>query len=531
MSVLPPDPREPNASSRGRALPPAAGHVLIVDDHAALADNLRELVLDLAAEEPPGAPAVEPGEPARRLEVTVLGSGEQALAVARRRGFDVAIVDVKLPDMSGVDLLPHLRELAPEGEVILITGFATIDAAIAALRGGAFAMMLKSFRPEELQSTVEQALSKVALRRERDRLEQRYRALVDAADVLVVGLDEEGRAALVNPKVVALTGAAPAEAALRSFCDRWIVAAHRPAFREAVAAVAAAGGPRELEASLIGAARASGGAEAGPRIIRWHLSSEAAGRGLVFGIGVDVTERRALERRAANAEALSTMGTLALGLAHEIRNPLNAAVLQLTLLAREIERARFREEDEGKRASMRDRAQIVRGEIQRLGRLLTEFLELARPRGLAREPLALDELLDAVVELHREEAAQRGVAIRRAPSETPARALGDREKLRQVFVNLLVNAIEATPEGGAIELSARVERGRASVEIRDTGPGIAEEDLPRLFDPFFTTKPGGTGLGLSIVRKILEQHGGAIELRSRVGEGTTTIVELPAAVG
>jgi PAS domain S-box-containing protein len=498
--------------------------VLIVDDHVALADNLRELVLDLAADAPTDvARAV-----GREIEVSVVESGGRALEVARRRGFDVAIVDVKLPDMSGVDLLPQLRALAPAGEVILITGFATLDAAIAALRGGAFAMMLKSFRAEELQATVEQALAKVALRRERDRLERRYRALVDVADVLVVGLDADGRAALVNPKLVALIGASSSEASEGSFCDRWIVAGDRAAFREAVASVADGAAPREVEASL------RGGAEAGTRMIRWHLSAEPAGeagRGLVFGIGVDVTERRALERRVANAEALSTMGTLALGLAHEIRNPLNAAVLQLTLLAREIERAPFREEGEGKRVGMRDRAQIVMGEIKRLGRLLTEFLELARPRGLSRAPIALDELLDAVVELHQEEAAQRGVAVRRAPAEAPVLALGDREKLRQVFVNLLVNAIEATPAGGSIELSARAAGGRARVEIRDTGQGIAEEDLSRLFDPFFTTKPGGTGLGLSIVRKILEQHGGSIELRSRVGEGTTSAVELPAADG
>jgi signal transduction histidine kinase len=184
---------------------------------------------------------------------------------------------------------------------------------------------------------------------------------------------------------------------------------------------------------------------------------------------------------------------------------------------------------EPQRGSMRSRAQIVMGEIKRLGRLLTEFLELARPRGLAREPLALDELLDAVVELHREEANERGVAIRRAPEAKRALVMGDREKLRQVFVNLLVNAMEATSSGGEIGIGLRAEAARVVVEIRDTGQGIAEDDLPRLFDPFFTTKPGGTGLGLSIVRKILEQHGGSIELRSRVGEGTTIVVELPAA--
>ena len=507
------------ASPETGALPPARGHVLVVDDHAALADNLREILT----------------EDETGVEVTVLGSGAAALEAARERGFDVAIVDVKLPDGSGVDLLPALKEAAPLGEVILITGFATIDAAIAALRGGAFALLLKSFRPEELRSIVEQALVKVALRRERDLLERRYRALVEVADVIVVGLDRSGVAALVNPKFSALTGASMFVATGENLCDRWIAELDRPRFREAVESVARSGAPRELEASLIAK-------EGNARVIRWNLSAEGVdagheprastpggvpGGGLVFGIGVDVTDRRALERRAANAEALSTMGTLALGLAHEIRNPLNAAVLQMHLLGREVERE---VPVEPKRAAMRDRVQIVVGEIKRLGRLLTEFLELARPRGLSREPLAISDLIDGVLELHAEEASQRGITfVREFEAKTLPLVLGDREKLKQVFVNLVVNAIDATEEGGQIRIGARAAIDRVVVEVIDTGSGIAEADLVRLFDPFFTTKPGGTGLGLSIVRKILEQHEGVIHVRSVVSGGTTVQVELPTS--
>ena len=506
------------ASSRRGELPRARGHVLVVDDHAALADNLREIL----TEDDSG------------IEVTVLGTGKRALSVARKRGFDVAIVDVKLPDASGVDVLSRLKEVSPESEVILITGFATIDAALAALRGGAFALLLKSFRPEELRSVVEQALLKVALRRERDLLERRYRALVEVADVIVLGLDRAGRVALVNPKFTALTGVSHAQATGQALCDRWIVANDRPRFRDAVETVAQTGSPRELEAGLL-----VGGGEppAPPRVIRWSLSAEGSAGpdgegGLVFGVGADVTDRRALERRAANAEALSTMGTLALGLAHEIRNPLNAAVLQMHVLGRQVAREVV---DEDKRASMRDRVQIVVAEIKRLGRLLTEFLELARPRGLAREPLALGELIDAVIELHREEASQKGVTIVRGEGyESLPAVLGDREKLRQVFVNLVVNAIEATGAGGSIRIGARAAIERVVVEVSDDGTGIGESELAHVFDPFFTTKPGGTGLGLSIVRKILEQHEGVIHVRSVTGQGqptgTTVQVELPTAI-
>jgi len=498
------------ASERG--LPRAwrsARHVLVVDDHEALADNLREIL-------------AEDGS----IDVTVRGSGKQALEQARAHGFDVAIVDVKLPDLSGVELLPRLREEVPDGEVILITGFATIDAAIAALRGGAFALLLKSFRPEELRTTVEQALVKVALRRERDWLERRYRALVEVADVIVLGLDPSCRIGLANPKFAAVTGLTGTDVLGADVAEQWIVENERARFREAVADVAARGAPRELEASLVPGKR-----DEPARIVRWHLSSEAADdharERLVFAIGVDVTERRALERRAANAEALSTMGTLALGLAHEIRNPLNAAVLQMHLLGKQVDRE---VQSDAARGSMRDRVSIVVGEIKRLGRLLTEFLELARPRGLAREPVAIGDVLDSVIDLHQAEASARGIGAERI-DEGPAipPVLGDREKLRQVFVNLFVNALDATESGGSVRIFTRVRGDRVVVEVRDDGKGIAEADLGRLFDPFFTTKPGGTGLGLSIVRKILEQHGGTVVLRSSVGSGTTVEVELPAA--
>ena len=491
-------------SERGTAPPPVRGHVLVVDDHAALAENLREII-------------VEEGS----IDVSVRGSGEQALEFARTHGFDVAIVDVKLPDTSGVELLPRLREVVPQAEIILITGFATIDAAIAALRGGAFALLLKSFRPEELRSTVEQAMVKVTLRRERDWLERRYRALVDVADVIVLGLERTGAIVLANPKFSALTGASTTDARGESVAERWIAPTDRVPFLRALEEVAANGQPRELEATLTATP---------PRIIRWHLSAEASAHhaghdGLVFAIGVDVTDRRALERRAANAEALSTMGTLALGLAHEIRNPLNAAVLQMHLLGKQVDR----EVPEPARASMRDRVHIVVGEIKRLGRLLTEFLELARPRGLAQEPLAIGEVIDSVIELHQAEASQRGVVAERVDDGAVPRVLGDREKLRQVFVNLFVNALDATTTGGSVRITTRHRGDKVLVDVVDDGSGIAESDLSRLFDPFFTTKPGGTGLGLSIVRKILEQHGGGLSVRSQPGQGTTVEVELPVA--
>ncbi len=470
----------------------------MVDDHEDLRDNLRVLI---EADFP-------------RVTVTVVGSGREALDEARARGFSVALVDLKLPDTSGVDLIPRLREAVPTGEVLLVTGFATLDAAIGALRGGAFALLLKGFRPEELRATVEQALLKVALRREHDVLQRRYRALFEATDAVVFALDADGRLALANPKLGAVVGAeGPLDG--EPFLS-FVAESDRPRFVAALEGVQEV--PAELELNLVG--------PTGDRLVRLHLAAERDGpdAGLVFGVGADVTERRALERRIAQSEALATMGTLALGLAHEIRNPLNAAVLQMHMLGRQIER----EAEASTKATMRDRVQIVVGEIKRLGRLLSEFLELSRPRGLSPEPVALGQVIDAVVDLHAEEARLRGVRfVHTSPADVVVS--GDREKLKQALINLVVNAIDATPEGGSVRVSARwLEPERAILEVEDDGAGIPEEDQHRLFDPFFTTKPGGTGLGLSIVRRVIEQHGGQVRVRSDAGRGTLVQIELPA---
>jgi PAS domain S-box-containing protein len=408
-------------------------------------------------------------------------------------------------------------------------------AAMGALRSGAYAFIPKSFRPEELISTVEQALTKVRLAREREELERRYRALVELTDVLVVGLDKVSRVALFNRKAALLAGVETSAAAGWPFDDRWIPDEDKARMREAVAS-ARAGRTQEVETGFVDAdAGGRGPAQVSSRElreaptrrrVRWHLSM-ARGAGdeaaLVYGFGIDVTERRALEKRAADAEALSAMGTLALNLAHEVRNPLNAAVLQLHLLGRQVDKLAI---DEESRAALRRKGQIVGDEIQRLSRLLTEFLELARPRAPVRELVHFGKLVEDVLDLEQGSASARRVSIERDLG-TECVLVGDAEKLKQVVLNLVVNALEAMKEGGALRVHVGCASDEVQLTVADTGTGIAPASLTQVFDPFFTTKEAGTGLGLSIVRKIVDQHAGEIRIESESGVGTRVTVTFP----
>ena len=485
-------------------------HVLLVDDNTALAENLR-LILE--------------GTGGFETRVTMASDGQSAVSIAERDPFDVAIVDVKLPDGNGVDLLRRLRKACPQGEVVLLTGFATVDSAIAALSAGAFAFLLKSFRPEEVIATVEQALAKVTVVREREELERRQRALIETAGGLIVGLDALGRVALFNPKLEALTVAGDRVAVGKPFLESWVAETDRERVLAALAEARRSGENVEVEATFV-----NGGGTLARRIV-WHLSAVHAGvpahadaESLVFGIGVDVTDRRALEKRAAEAEALSAMGSLALGLAHEIRNPLNAAVLQLHLLGRAIDRL----QDDTK-ASMRKRVEIVGGEIGRLERLLTEFFELARPRGVHLQPVDLVRLCEGVIGLEQEALAEKRITLR-TEHRGEVLAVGDNEKLKQVLINLVVNGRDALSEGGTLIVRVIDDEMGPGFEVIDDGRGIEPAILDEVFTPFFTTKEAGTGLGLSIVRKIVAQHGGTIDIASTPGQGTRVTVRLQREV-
>ena len=193
------DPRGPSSSARRQR------RVIIVDDNAELVDTLRAVIAS-------GIPDIE---------IETADSGRAALMMGQK-GFDVAIVDVKLPDVSGIDLITPLRSISPFSEVLLLTGFASVDAAIGALRSGAFAFVLKSFRPEELISIVEQAITKVELKHEREELERRYRDLVEVTDVLVVALNRADECALMNRKAASIVNTSNEDALGRNILEAWI---------------------------------------------------------------------------------------------------------------------------------------------------------------------------------------------------------------------------------------------------------------------------------------------------------------------
>ena len=353
--------------------------ILCVEDNPALRDNLREILEDAG------------------YAVRTAATCAEALNPATGR-FDVALIDVRLPDGDGIALAGRLSDLAPDAELIMMTGFATLESAIAAVRAGAWAYLMKPCATPDLLLAVDQAV-------------------------------------------------------------------------------------RQIE---------------------------------------HVEEKRELIRRAHVAEKLAAIGTLAAGLSHEIKNPLNAASLQLMVLERRLRRLHPELERE-----LEAPLHLVRDEVARLNRILEDFLEFARRRNVAPAPVDVADLLGRVVDLLAPQCERLGVRLERDWGPLPP-VLGDAGRLQQALVTLVLNGMQEAQPDGFVRLSAVQEADELVLAVEDSGPGIPDDVLHRVFEPFFTTKSTGSGLGLPLVHNVVEQHGGTISVERAQGRGARFVIRLPA---
>ncbi|MEP6651930.1 MAG: ATP-binding protein [Myxococcales bacterium] len=453
--------------------------ILIVDDDHALASNMAEIVESLD------------------VETAIAPDRRTALALAAERDFDVALVDVRLPDGDGLSLLAPLRARSPFVQSIMVTGDAAVEGAIAAVRVAAFAYVLKPASPPDLLDTVQRAFAQSALLREGARLrgdlersEYRHRELVESIPAFVTTLDDRGRILTWNRRLETITGY------LR---DEMLGTDGR-------ALIGSGDRPRTLPVKN-GAARK----------VRWNRAEieNADGSRYVYAVGIDVTDEQEMLRRMLRSERLAAVGTMAAGLAHEVLNPLNSASLQLTLLQRRL--ARF----DGA-AEVLPIADIIKSEIDRLDRLVRDFLAFSQPRPLDVKTVDVDNLVSSLRTLIAPVAATGGLELRTEVALRLSPIAGDAERLRQVLLNLTRNALEAMQgSAGVLTLRARGAGDAIEIDVEDTGPGFSEE-LP-VFDAFFTTKEQGTGLGLSLVHRIVADHGGTIRVQSRPGRTCFTL--------
>lgn len=237
----------------------------------------------------------------------------------------------------------------------------------------------------------------------------------------------------------------------------------------------------------------------------------------------DITEDKISMEETIENERVSSIMRLAAGVAHELGNPLNSLTIHLQLIERKLKRLKLQGEGE----KLAESLQVCQGEVQRLDGIITHFLEAVRPQKPEMNELNLVDLAEEVLRFQEAELSDRKIDVNVEVNESIPLILGDRGQVKQVFFNLIKNAMEAMSPGGRLKILTRSDDEFVYIQFIDTGSGIAEADLSRVFQAYYTTKKEGNGLGMMIVQRIMRDHGGQIGIESREGTGTVITLQFP----
>ncbi|MBC7286435.1 MAG: response regulator [Armatimonadetes bacterium] len=462
-------------------------------------------------------------------EVFLGETGEQGLEIVREHSdIAVALVDLKMPGIGGIEFIRRVKELSPDIVCVVITAYATIEAAVEATRHGALSFLTKPFTPENLLQAVERAVEQVRLQRQRKLFEEerrrrllelateqsRLRTIINCMADGVLVCNAEGNLVLYNPGALRVLPGIDVQRTVMPLGE-----VLQPVELFEMIQEASQGRKRlsrEIELTHL-PERPWVLADVAPVVE--EASQEFLGTVTVLR---DITQLKQIEQ--VKAQFMNMV-------AHELKAPLAAidgylSVMQAGLVP-----------DEEKRQEMIARA---RERLKALADLVNDLLEMARMEaGTVRREIApqkIGDIINATVELMRPLAEERQVTIEvDVPAElTPVEA--DREELIRLFNNLVSNAIKYNKPGGNVRITAGQEGPYVRVSVADTGVGISKEGLQRLFSEFFrekrpeTSRVTGTGLGLSIVKRIVDFYHGRIDVESEVGQGTTFTVWLPCKI-
>ncbi len=237
----------------------------------------------------------------------------------------------------------------------------------------------------------------------------------------------------------------------------------------------------------------------------------------------DITAEKKSTAELIENEKISSILLLAAGVAHELGNPLNSLTIHLQLIDRKMKKLKASKETR----SLEDSIKICRDEVTRLDGIIKNFLEAIRPRPPNLTEVHLPEVIGEVLSFQAKELEDRGITVDGEPPPGTPVIMADRDQLKQVFFNLIKNAMEAMQPGGRLSLKVRTDDDSVYVAIADTGSGIKAEDLAKLFQPYHTTKVSGHGLGLMIVQRIMRDHGGHVGIESKDGVGTVVTLQFP----
>jgi len=473
--------------------------ILVVDDEKVIREGCREaLTLD-------------------GHEVLLAENGELGLKMIEQAHFDVILLDLMMPGLSGFDVLSHVKALHPDTSVIVITGYATVENSIEAMKNGAFDFIPKPFSPDQLRVVVSKAIEHTAALKDIANEKSRIRVLINLIANGVMVTDTEKKPVLANPAFMKIMGFKGDDIIGRPFAELVQQEQLRQMVEDAL--LISENEITEITEEL--KIEKSGEDKAATFVARCRPFRDRIGRNLgTITVLSDITYLKDINQRQSDFVSM---------VAHEIRSPLSSVMAQMKVV------------EDGLAGDVTQKQGEILGraseKINGLVSLSSELLNMAsREAGLIaleRTECDMIEVLKDQVDFHQPKAQAKGIQLKLESLTDLPPLLANKQNMEEVLSNLITNAINYTPEKGRISVSARQGKHHLCISISDTGFGIAKEDLDRIFHRFYRVKNDktryiiGTGLGLPIVKSIVEAHDGMIRVESQPGHGSTFYVYIP----
>jgi two-component system phosphate regulon sensor histidine kinase PhoR len=450
-------------------------------------------------------------------EVASADNGKQGLQMIGREHYDIILLDLMMPELSGLDILPKIKENHPDTVVIVITGYATVEYSIEAMKAGAFDFISKPFDPKKLKVVVSKAIEHTRALNDIATEKSRMRGLINRLSAGVIATDNREHVVLANPafqNMLDYHGERIIGRPVNEFIKNGKLLGM---ITRALSMTPDESGELTEEILLDGKAESEGlvlNACCAP--FRDRTGSNLG----TITVLHDITVLKKMDQLKSDFVSL---------VSHEIRSPMNSVLMQLKVIL------------DGLAGDITDKQQEILArasqKIRSLVNMASELLDLAKIESglitLAKESIQFNELLQEQANFHCETARAKQIVIHFEPSPDLPPVQANRQNMEEVISNLITNAINYTPKGGEIHLASTLENGYLCIVVADTGWGIPPEDLDRVFTRFYRVKNDktryitGTGLGLPIVKSIVEAHQGTIDVESTLGKGSTFRVYLP----